>query len=391
MMMAYGPKTGSVSISEISGSAAGAARDNWFGHMPRVLDPFRFLLITVAGWMNQRQLQMIDYLREENRVLREQLGGRRLRLKDDQRRRLAARAKRLGRKVLAELATIVTPETLLAWHRKLIAQKYDGSGQRAPGRPRAAAEIETLVVRIAEENHDWGYRRIQGALANLGHQVARSTIAGILQRHGIEPAPERKKQTSWKEFLTRHWELIVAADFFTVEAWTRRGLQRFVVLFFLELSTRKVEIAGIAPVADGLWMGQIGRNLTDAVDGILTGKRYLIHDRDPLFTADFLHMLADAGVESVKLPARSPNLNAYAERFVRSIKESCLDQMIFFGESSLRKAVQEFVLHYHLERNHQGLGNRLIIPKKINSDPQGAVECRERLGGLLKYYYRAAA
>jgi putative transposase len=128
--------------------------------MPRVLDPFRFLLITVSGWMNQRQLEAIDYLREENRVLREQLGGRRLRLNDDQRRRLAARAKRLGRKFLAEVATIVTPETLLAWHRKLIAQKYDGSGQRRPGRPRAAAEIETLAVRMAEENHDWGYRRI---------------------------------------------------------------------------------------------------------------------------------------------------------------------------------------------------------------------------------------
>ena len=359
--------------------------------MPRVLDPFRFLLIALAGWMNQRQLQMIDYLREENRVLGEQLGGRRLRLNDDQRRRLAARAKRLGRKVLAEVATIVTPETLLAWHRKLIAQKYDGSGKRAPGRPRTAAEIETLVVRMAEENGDWGYRRIQGALANLGHKVARSTIAGILQRHGIEPAPERKKQTSWKEFLTRHWELIVAADFFTVEAWTRHGLQRFLVLFFLDLSTRKVEIAGIAPVADGLWMRQIGRNLTDAAEGILTGKRYLIHDRDPLFTADLLSMLADAGVQSVKLPARSPNLNAYAERFVRSIKESCLDQMIFFGESSLRKAVQEFVVHYHLERNHQGLGNRLIMPEKPNSDQQGAVECRERLGGMLKYYLRAAA
>ena len=127
--------------------------------MPRVLDPFRFLLITLAGWMNQRQLQMIDYLREENRVLREQLGGRRLRLKDDQRRRLAARAKRLGRKVLAEVATIVSPETLLAWHRKLIAQKYDGSGKRAPGRPRAAAEVETLVMRMAEENHDCRVRK----------------------------------------------------------------------------------------------------------------------------------------------------------------------------------------------------------------------------------------
>ena len=136
--------------------------------MPRVLDPFRFLLITVAGWMNQRQLLMIDYLREENRVLREQLGGRRLRLKDDERPRLAVRAKRLGRKVLAELATIVTPETLLAWHRKLIAQKYDGSAQRAPGRPRAAAAIETLVVRMAEQNHDWGYRRIQKRASQFG-------------------------------------------------------------------------------------------------------------------------------------------------------------------------------------------------------------------------------
>jgi putative transposase len=164
--------------------------------MPRVWDPFRFVLMTVAGWMNQRQLQIIDYLREENRVLREQLGGRRVRLNDDQRRRLAAKAKGLGRKLLAEVATIVTPETLLAWHRKLIARKYDGSGQRGPGRPRTAREIEAVVVRMAEENRDWGYRRIQGALSNLGHQLARSTIAEILERHGIEPAPERSRKTT---------------------------------------------------------------------------------------------------------------------------------------------------------------------------------------------------
>src|ERR1700688_3625900 len=142
--------------------------------MPRALDPFRFVLIAVAGWMNQRQLQIIDYLREENRVLREQLGERRVRLNDDQRRRLATKAKSLGRRLLAEVATIVTPETLLAWHRKLIAQKYDGSGKRGPGRPRTAREIEALVVRMAEENRDWGYRRIQGALSNLGHDLARS-------------------------------------------------------------------------------------------------------------------------------------------------------------------------------------------------------------------------
>src|SRR5438270_4932130 len=141
--------------------------------------------------MNHQQQQAIDYLREENRVLREQLGDRRLRLNDDQRRRLAARAKGLGRKHLTEVATIVTPETLLAWHRKLIAQKYDGSAQRGPGRPRTAPAIEALVVRLAEENRAWGYRRLQGVLSHLGHQIARSTIAAILARHGLEPAPER--------------------------------------------------------------------------------------------------------------------------------------------------------------------------------------------------------
>ena len=211
--------------------------------MPRVLDPFQFVLIAVAGWMNQRHLQTIDYLREENRVLREQLGGRRVRLNDDQRRRLATKAKLLGRKVLTEVATIVAPDTLLAWHRKLVAQKYDGSATRGPGRPRTQGEIEGLVVRMAEENRDWGYGRIQGALTNLGHKLARSTIADMRKRHGIEPAPERSRKTTWKEFLTRHWELIVAADFFTVEVWTPRGLQRFIVLFFIELSTRKVQIA----------------------------------------------------------------------------------------------------------------------------------------------------
>jgi putative transposase len=210
--------------------------------MTRVLDPFRFVLIAVAGWMNQHQLQMIVYLREENRVLRQQLGGRRLRFNDDQRRRLAAKAKGLGRKLLAEIASIVTPESLLAWHRKLIAQKYDGSGPRGLGRPRVAGEIEALVVRLTQENLDWGYRRIQGALLHLGHTLARSTIADILRRHGIEPAPERQRQTTWKAFLTQHWEVIVAADFFSVEVGTKRGLQRFLVLFFLDLSTRRVRI-----------------------------------------------------------------------------------------------------------------------------------------------------
>jgi putative transposase len=359
--------------------------------MRLTFDPFQLLLVSVAGWLSQQQRDAIDYLREENRVLREQLGGKRLRLNDDQRRRLAAKAKILGRRILREVATIVTPETLLAWHRKLIAQKYDGSKNRGPGRPRTGDKIENLVVRLATENRDWGYRRIQCALANLGHQVARGTIANVLKEHGLEPAPERKRKTTWREFLSRHWEVIVAADFFTVEVWTRSGLTRFLVLFLIDLATRRVEIAGIATKADGIWMGQVARNLGDDGDGFLTGKRYLIHDRDPLFTAEFLGMLAASGVESVKLPPRSPNLNPHAERFVRTIKESCLDQMILFGEGSLRKAIREFVAHYHGERNHQGLGNRLIIPDESHGGNSGAIRRRQRLGGMLNYYYRQAA
>ena len=248
-----------------------------------------------------------------------------------------------------------------------------------------------LVLRFALENRSWGYTRIQGALSNLGHVVARGTITNILKEHGIEPAPERVKKTTWREFLLTHWEVMAAADFFTVEAWTRKGLQRYMVFFILELSRRRVQIAGIARQPDGLWMSQIARNLTDATDGFLRHKRFLLHDRDPLFTAEFEAILATSGVKGVPLPPRSPNLNAQAERFVRTIKESCLKRMILFGETGLRRAIREFVEHYHRERNHQGLDNRLVIQDQIQEQNRGTVQCRRRLGGMLNYYYRRAA
>ena len=244
---------------------------------------------------------------------------------------------------------------------------------------------------MATENRDGGYRRIQGALANLGHEVSRSTVANILKEHGMEPAPERNRKTTWKEFLPRHWEVIVSVDFFTIEAWTRKGLTRFVVLFLIDLSTRKVEFAGLARQANGLWISQVARNLSDAEDGFLRGTRYLIHDRDPLFSGEFAETLGTIGVQSVKLPPRSPNLNAHAERFVRTIKESCLERMILFGEGSLRRSIHEFMEHYHQERNHQGLSNRLIMKDGtgvVNGEP---IQCRQRLGGMLNYYYRQAA
>jgi transposase InsO family protein len=244
---------------------------------------------------------------------------------------------------------------------------------------------------MAEENRTWGYDRILGALGNLGHKLSANTIANILKRHGIEPAPERRGKTTWKEFISRHFDQIVATDFFTIEVWTKAGLQRFIVLFLIQLSSRRVQFGGIAQRPNGFWMEQIGRNVTDCEDGVLKNQRYLIHDRDPLYTAQFLDILADAGINSVKLPPRSPNLNAFAERFVRSIKEECLEQMIFFGENALRTAVHEYIAHYHAERNHQGLGNQLIIPITIEKKSNKPVLRKQRLGGTLSYYYRDAA
>ena len=275
--------------------------------MPSLSHPLQFILVAVAGWVNQQQRDVIDYLQEENRVLREQLGPGRLHFTDDQRRRLAAKARTLGRRLLRDMATIVTPDTLLAWHRALIAKKYDGSTRRGPGRPPVRAEIRALIVRMATDNRDWGYTRIQGALANLDHRVSRGTIVTILRRHGLEPAPERVKKTTWTEFLKIHWEVLAAADFFTVDVWSGSVLTRVAVV---ELSTRRIHIAGITSEPAAAWMGQLRRNLTDACDGFLTGKRFLIHDRDPLFTVAFRETLAAAGVQMVRLPPRSPNLNA---------------------------------------------------------------------------------
>jgi len=360
-------------------------------HMSAMPPTLQFLLLTFAGWVNRRQQKVIDYLLEENRVLREQLRGRRLWLNDNQRRRLAAKGKLLGRKLLSKVAGIVTPDTILRWYRKLIAQKYDSSGRRGPGRPRTAVDIEQLVITMANDNPGWGYTRLRGVLRNLGHELGRTTIKRILNDAGIVPAPERGGRTPWKTFLKSHWEALAATDFFTVEVLTLFGIVRYQVLFVIDLSTRKVEIAGITPNATGAWMMQVGRNLIDEVDGFLHKKQFLILDNDPLFTKAFENLLGDSGVKFVKLPARSPNLNAFAERFVLSIKSECLNKMIILGERHLRAAIQDFVDHYHKERNHQGLDNELIAPAGDKLANEGPVRCRERQGGVLKYYYRDAA
>ena len=343
------------------------------------------LLMILTGWLDRRVRATVAYLIEENRVLRRQLGGRRLRLTDDDRRRLAVRAYRLGRQALREVATIVTPDTLLRWHRQLIARKWTYPPRTS--RRDVLTEIRCLVVRMAEENPTWGYTRIQGALTIVGHHVGRSTIARILKAAGVPPVPERP--TSWRTFLRAHWGAIAGADFFTTEVWTWRGLVTFYTVFVIDLASRRVQIVGSTPHPDQLFMEQVGRTLTAADDGVLRDPGVLICDRDRKWSVSVCERLREAGVRVVHTPYQAPNANAYAERFVRSIKEECLDRLIPLGEPHFRRAVTGFVVHYHRERNHQGLGNGLIEGAPA-SRGDGRIRRRPRLGGLLNYYERAA-
>jgi homeodomain-containing protein len=350
------------------------------------------LLAYVTGSVNQELLLQNEYLAAENRILRMRLPSR-LRLSDPERTTLAEIGKRLGRKALREVARVAKPDTILAWYRRLVAEKFDGSKHRQyPGRPRIQPVLEALVVRMARENSGWGYDRIVGALANLGHRLSDQTVGNILRRHGIGPAPQRSRTTSWKDFIAAHMNVLAGADFFTVEVLTWRGLVTYYVLFFLHLESRRVSVAGITRHPDQEWMEQIARSATQETWGYLDRCRYVLHDRDTKFCASFRTVLAAGGVKTIPLPAKSPNLNAFAERWVRSAKEECLSKLILFGEGPLLRTLAEFSTHYHGERNHQGKGNKLLFPDAGNKTKQRGhtVECHQRLGGLLKYYRRAA-
>ena len=348
----------------------------------------KFLLATFGGWVNRHQAQVIDYQAEVIQVLKEQLGGKRPRLTDDQRRRLAAKGKPLGRRLLAKFATIVTPDTILRWHRKLVAQHHTYPHKNRVGRPGLMKSIRELIVRIATENAGWGYLRIQGELKKVGHNVARTTIANTLKANGIAPSPDRP--TSWKTFLKSHADVIAAADFFTVDVWTKRGLVTHYVFFVIHHATRMVEIAGITQNPDGNFMARVARNLTDNVDGFLRNMSYLILDNDRLFTAKFCGILKDAGVKVVRTAIQAPNMNAVAERWVQTVKHECLSKLILFGDRHLRRVLSEFADHYHQERPHQALGNAPIEPRAGQPHTDGQIVADERLGGLLRSYRRVA-
>jgi putative transposase len=347
-------------------------------------------MAVLAGFLNQRQRDEIEYVREENRVLRQMLGKRRLQFTDAQRKRLAIRGKALSGGLLERIATLAKPDTILGWHRKLVAMKWTYAGG-AHGNAEAMKAITRHVVSMARENLTWGYDRIQGALKNLGHNVCPTTIKNILLRNGIQPAPIRGRKTPWSTFLKAHAKSVFAADFFTTEVWTMRGLVTHYTLFVIHHATRAVQIVGTTVHPGDIFMDQAAKLLTDPVDGFLRAAKFLIIDRDTKFTDKFRAILKDAGVRPVRIPASAPNCNALAERFVRSIKDECLDRMIFFGTASLDRALREFEEHALHERNHQGIGNEIIQPDPGVGSTTGVVARRERLGGLLSYYHRRAA
>ena len=313
-------------------------------------------------------------------------------LSKDQRRRLAVKGQILGRKILKEVDTIFTPDTILRWHRTLVAKKWDYSErkEKKPGRSRIRQVIVDLTVKFAKQNPTWGFDRIQGELAKVGYQICDTTVSNILKAHGIEPAPMRKRTGSWETFLKAHWEVMAAIDYTTVEVLTRSGLVAFYLLFVMELKTRRVHFSGCTTSPHEAWMKQTARELTNGEDGFLKGKQHLIMDRHTKFCESFRSFLSNEGVEPVRLPLRAPNMNSHLERFFGSLKSECLHRLIFFGEEATRNAFFQYLDHYHTDRCHQGLGDELIVPLERPPDESTKIEAIERLGGLLRSYRRAA-
>jgi hypothetical protein len=358
------------------------------GSVPPLL---AFLLMTFSGWVHRRQLTVIEFLQAENRMLKERLRGKRLRFTDAERALLARKAKAIGRKALLELDTLVSPDTLMRWHRRLVAQKWDFSKRRSPGRPRHhARDLRT------DCSHGAGKSRM--GLHAHPRRVGESEAYGV-QRDRCE-----RLEAQWYRACTGTQQADDVVDFpegalddLRCQRFLQRGSVDDERLGHAIRTVRDQplgpsgHIAGITPRPDEAWMLQVGRNLVDADSGALALKRYLIVDRDAKYTERFRTLVKESGTEIIRLPPMSPNLNAYAERFVRSITDECLGRMIFLGQASLRRAISEFAAHYHTERNHQGLANRLIRPQRQEMASRGAIYRRQRFGGMLNYYYRAAA
>jgi putative transposase len=324
-------------------------------------------------------------LRHEVAVLRRQVS--RPRLEPTDRLLLAALARLLPRELCR--VRIVTPATLLRWHRQLVSRHWTFRSTTAPvgGRPRVAELIRELVVRMARENPTWGHRRIHGELVGLGHRAAPATVWNILRRAGLDPAPRRTGPT-WREFCRAQARTMLARDFFTVDTVL---LRRLYVFFILEVGTRRVHILGVTRHPTGEWVTQQARNFMIGAAERADGFRFLIRDRDTKFTASFDAVFAAAGIAVLRSPPRAPKANAFAERWVGTIRRECLDRMLIFSERQLYRVLAEYETHYNTHRPHRALGQRFPTAKvPPASGPKSPVRRMEIPGGLINEYRSAA-
>ena len=347
------------------------------------------LLARIAKLFNEQLALENDYLRQENRILRSKL-GKRVPLTDVERGILVKYGLRI-RDRLGEVMSIATSETLLRWNRRMRKAKrtFDRTPKK-PGRPRKSSKTEALILRFAEDNTSWGYRRITGELKKLGHVASKSHVRDVLTRHGFPPSPSRKG-LSWNEFLASHMDVTWASDFFTEEVWTLGGLVTCHVLFFIHHGTRRVSIAGCTPHSNAAWVAQQARNFCMLLDETREPCQYLIHDRDTCFLP-LDPILRTEDIKIIKTPYRAPKCNAFAERHVRELRET-LDGMILFGEGHLLGVLKKIERHHNEHRPHQGMANRIPMGAECPAQSVAVdnVRCKSALGGLLNHYYAEQA
>ncbi len=344
--------------------------------------------------MNQRYLDIIEFLNEETRVLREIIDKKVIPLTNQQRRRLAAKFVELDKKLAEQQELLVTPDTILKWYRLLICQKWDHSNKvNQRGRPLLEQEIVNKVIELLKENPNWGDESVSNRLRNLKIILSPSSVGNIRRTHGIPPAPERQKTGSWERFLAAMWPMLAAMDFTTVEILdpVTNELTTMYLLFAMHLDTREVQFVGMTENPHEEWMLNQARKLTDPIDGFLINKTHMIIDNDTIFGEAFQEALNWDGPKCVRTCIKTPNMNANMERFFRTFKEEALTWTIPRSEWHLRWIIKEHLAYYHEERNHQGIDGEIINPGDEVGQSEGNIVCKERLGGNLRYYYREVA
>lgn len=285
---------------------------------------------------------------------------------------------------LRDVIRIIKPETVLRWHRELVRRKWTQERKIRGGRPRISQEIESLIVRLAQENIRWGYAKIEGELLKLGYKVSLTSVRNVLNRNGIVPAPVRYGSIGWRQLMNHYKEQLLACDFFTVETIFLRTIY---VLVFIELGTRRVHLAGVTSQPNGIWVAQQARQLIWEFEEMESSFRCLIRDNDKKYTKAFDTVFESSNIHIIPTPIKAPNANAYTERWVRTVRHECLDQILIFNESHLRQVLDEYLAYYNSRRPHQGLEQQSPIPR-AKPMATGVVSKRQVLGGIINDYFR---